>query len=282
MKHASLFGLAAALTIAAIAVAMPRGSEHEDIVKQYVSALWTVPGNPDAAKAILATDFVRHGPTDYTSAAGLEDLMAYNDRVRAIFPDLRCRVDEFFELNDVLGAKWTCGGTHAETGNKVKASGTSLYDFAGGRLVMERTSWDFLDVARQIGAAPPLDAAQQNISLAKRLTTELYERGNMPAAYEFLAEDFVIHVPAGGTVRGIEAAQARAQMFRKAFPDIRFITHESIASGDTVATRWTLEHARRAAVLTMNFRAENVAIEVSRALHLLNDEDMGQLDAVAC
>ncbi len=260
MRTATMVG-AVVLVVAAIAVAVPRGSDHEDLVRRYESEVWTFPGNPAAAGEILSRDFVRYGPTDETSAAGLGAFGAYNQKVREIFPDLVCRVDGFFELGEWLGSEWTCAATHAETGKPVKVSGTSLYQFADGRITVDRASWDILDLARQIGMEPPLDTDQSNIALAKRLTTELYDRGNMSAAYEFLTTDFVIHVPAGGAVRGIEGAQKRATMFRQAFPDLTFTTHESIASGDTVATRWTFEGTHKGEFLGVAPTERRVAID---------------------
>ena len=76
------------LVVAAIAVAVPRGSDHEDLVQRYVSEVWTFPGNPAAAGEILSRYFVRYGPTDETSAADLGAFGAYNQKVRVIFPDL--------------------------------------------------------------------------------------------------------------------------------------------------------------------------------------------------
>ncbi len=90
---------AVVLVVAAIAVAVPRGSDHEDLVLRYESEVWTFPGNPAAAGKILSRHFVRYGPTDETSAAGLGAFGAYNQKVREIFPDLVCRVDG-----------WPCGG----------------------------------------------------------------------------------------------------------------------------------------------------------------------------
>ena len=37
---------AVVLVVAAIAVAVPRGSDHEDLVLRYESEVWTFPGNP--------------------------------------------------------------------------------------------------------------------------------------------------------------------------------------------------------------------------------------------
>ena len=62
-----------------------------DLVQRYVSEVWTFPGNPAAAGEILSRDFVRYGPTEETSAAGLGAFGAYNERVREIFPDLVCQ-----------------------------------------------------------------------------------------------------------------------------------------------------------------------------------------------
>ena len=261
MRRSILIVTGLASGVATIAVAVPRGAEHEALIERYVKQMWTTPGNVSRAPEILDASFIRMGPTEETSAAGLEAFMAYNAATRERYPDIECRVNGHFELGGDHGIEWTCRGTDNVTDGHFETSGTSLYTISNGRITSERASWDILGHARETGVVPPLDRDQENIELAERLTRDLYVRGDMAAAYEILAEDFVFHVPAGGKLRGIEAVQARAAMFREAFPDLTFTTSEAIASGDTVASRWTFRGTHRGAFLGVEATDRPVTIE---------------------
>lgn len=78
---------------------------------------------------------------------------------------------------------------------------------------------------------------EQNKALVRRIFEEIENRGNMAAADQIFARDFVNHLPFG-EMHGIEGAKQFASMLRTAFPDLNTTVEHQIAEGDRVASRW--------------------------------------------
>ncbi|MGH3090534.1 MAG: ester cyclase [Rubrobacteraceae bacterium] len=83
-------------------------------------------------------------------------------------------------------------------------------------------------------------STEENKATSRRFYEELFENGNLDAAEEIVAPDFVLHDPnLPEEVRGIEGLKQFVSLYRTAFPDIRFEIEKQIAEGDSVGTRWT-------------------------------------------
>jgi predicted ester cyclase len=79
-----------------------------------------------------------------------------------------------------------------------------------------------------------------NKAVVARLTRELFnDGGDVGAADELLAEDFVDRTPAAGSSGDRESYKQRALAMRGPFTEIRTTSDELIAEGDLVAERWT-------------------------------------------
>jgi predicted ester cyclase len=82
-----------------------------------------------------------------------------------------------------------------------------------------------------------------NKELVRRHFEELFNRGNLAAADELVARDYVEHAvaPFGrdepGQVDGPEAMRRTVEWLRAQFPDVRMTIEEIVAEGDTVAAR---------------------------------------------
>ena len=75
-----------------------------------------------------------------------------------------------------------------------------------------------------------------NKALVRRQEEELFSRGNLDAADDIYAPDYVGHDPSNPMdVRGLEAAKQAAADYREAFPDLRVTVEDLIAEGDRVA-----------------------------------------------
>ena len=80
---------------------------------------------------------------------------------------------------------------------------------------------------------------EDNKAIVERLTRELFnDGGDLDVADELLAEDFVDHTPAQGSVGDRESYKQRAAVMRGPFSNIRTVSEEIIAEGDLVAERW--------------------------------------------
>ena len=212
--------LAALLVCAgiAVAVAAPGLGANQAVIMKYVD-IWNK-GDMALADDVLTASVQRVGPDVRFSPSGIAAVKAYIAESRETYPDLKVTINRLESDADRVIMNWTFRGTYAGTefpeaaGVKVKSSGTSIYRVIGGKVAEERVSWDVLGVYHQLGVDPPEAQTRRNIALFRRFIHELYERGNLDAAYEIVAEDHLFHVPVGSAYRhGRDGVQKRATMF---------------------------------------------------------------------
>jgi steroid delta-isomerase-like uncharacterized protein len=91
--------------------------------------------------------------------------------------------------------------------------------------------------------------AESILALARRTFDEIWNTGNLDVADELFSPDYVNHDPTSPEVPpGPEGVKQLARMYRRAFPDLRFIIDEMLATGDKVITRWTGQGTHRGAL----------------------------------
>ena len=81
--------------------------------------------------------------------------------------------------------------------------------------------------------------AEENLALVRKYLQEAFANGNLRAAAEYLADNYIAHVPEGD-LHGKEAQIQRWQRGLKAFSLDKFTIHDEFAAGDKVATRWSM------------------------------------------
>jgi steroid delta-isomerase-like uncharacterized protein len=82
--------------------------------------------------------------------------------------------------------------------------------------------------------------SEVNKSVVRRLFEDVWNKGSMPVADELFAPTYAHHdssTPDFG--RGPESEKKRANLYRTAFPDVRFTIEDLIAEGETVTARWS-------------------------------------------
>jgi len=81
--------------------------------------------------------------------------------------------------------------------------------------------------------------SEENKAIARRALEEVFSgQGDLDAAYELFAPNFVGHDPASPEdIRGPEGAKEFASMYRNAFPDVQMSVEDQVAEGDMVVTR---------------------------------------------
>ena len=83
-------------------------------------------------------------------------------------------------------------------------------------------------------------STEENKAVVRRELEELYnEGGNLDAAEEIYAPDFVGHEPAVGDIRGVQGAKQFAATMRLAFLDLSCTVEDQVAEGGKVVTRWS-------------------------------------------
>jgi steroid delta-isomerase-like uncharacterized protein len=82
-------------------------------------------------------------------------------------------------------------------------------------------------------------SAEDNKALVRREFEEMFNRGgDLDAAEEFYASDYVMHEPTTGDIRGVEEARHYAATYREAFPDLVTTIEDQLGDEDKVATRF--------------------------------------------
>jgi steroid delta-isomerase-like uncharacterized protein len=91
--------------------------------------------------------------------------------------------------------------------------------------------------------------SEENKAIVRRQEEELFTQGNLDAADEVYAPDYVGHDPSNlEDIQGLEAAKQAADDYRKAFPDLRVTVEDVIAEGDKVAARLRFRGTHRGEV----------------------------------
>ena len=80
---------------------------------------------------------------------------------------------------------------------------------------------------------------EKNKAIALRGFEEVWNQGNLDVVDEIYAIDYVGYMPGSLEIQGTEGFKQFVNMYRTAFPDIKFTIEDQIAEGDKVVTRWT-------------------------------------------
>ncbi len=93
------------------------------------------------------------------------------------------------------------------------------------------------------GCAQVDKTADANGALAMRIANEVWNDGNMDVVDEILAPNYVRHNPKSwepAMVDGPEAFKEYVGMVHDMYPDFKLEVHNRMASGDMVASNWTV------------------------------------------
>jgi steroid delta-isomerase-like uncharacterized protein len=89
---------------------------------------------------------------------------------------------------------------------------------------------------------------EHNKALIRRFYEEVWNKGNLDAAEEVFAADYVRHdLRPGNPLAGPAGQKKIAADFRAAFPDLHMTIDLMVAEGDFVVSRWTTEGAHTGA-----------------------------------
>ncbi len=84
-------------------------------------------------------------------------------------------------------------------------------------------------------------SAEENKALVRREIEEIWNKGNLDAAEDIYAPNYIGHRLAGGEdIRGLETIKHLAAATRQAFPDFTHTVEDMLAEGDKVVIRSTI------------------------------------------
>ncbi len=121
-----------------------------DAIAVWVDA-WDT-GNTDGLDAITSDNFVRTAPDQ--DADGLDELKGLIAEVHKVYPDFRITNDASAAGPDGGFVQWTVTGTDSgseeATGNSLKVTGISRYQFVDGKIASELVIFDSGEVLSQL------------------------------------------------------------------------------------------------------------------------------------
>jgi steroid delta-isomerase-like uncharacterized protein len=83
-------------------------------------------------------------------------------------------------------------------------------------------------------------SVEENKAIALRGIEEVWNQGNLDAADEIYATDYVYHDPGNPAGwHGLEGIKQAVSTYRAAYPDLHFTVEDIVAEGDKVVVRWT-------------------------------------------
>jgi predicted ester cyclase len=86
--------------------------------------------------------------------------------------------------------------------------------------------------------------------LARRALEQVCARGDLDAARELYAPDFIDHVNVL-EFRGQEGIAESVALYRAVFPDLQIGVEDQVTEGDRVVSRWTLHGTHRGRSVTL-------------------------------
>ena len=81
---------------------------------------------------------------------------------------------------------------------------------------------------------------EENKAVQRRIAEEIFNEGNLAAADELIASNYVYRLPGRPDIHGPEGFKQMVTMYRTAFPDLQVTIEDMIAEGDKVVHRLTM------------------------------------------
>ena len=127
-------------------------------------------------------------------------------------------------------------------------------------------------------------STEQNKALARQMVEEIFNRGNIGRADEFLTPDFVEReeLPPG-IPRDREGVKQLTAMLHGAFPDFRATIDDMVAEGDKVVMRMTWRGTHKGEFMGIPPTGKSVSfgeISILRFAEGMNAEFWGQTDSM--
>lgn len=108
--------------------------------------------------------------------------------------------------------------------------------------------------------------SEENKALARRFYEELVNAQNLDAAEQFVAPDFIEHLPMPpGTPPGLEGFKVFMGAYFQAFPDLRLNVEWMVAEGDMVVTHLTVRGTHKGELMGIPPTGKEVTVTLTDA-----------------
>ncbi len=129
--------------------------ENKALAKRWLDELWTK-GNYNAARDILAADYMRHDP--FNKINNPEEYCEFIRMFRMAFPDIEYTADDMIAERDYVLIRWTARGSNTgplmilpATGKRIELNGLDLLRIENGKVVESWPGYDGLSLLRLLG-----------------------------------------------------------------------------------------------------------------------------------
>jgi steroid delta-isomerase-like uncharacterized protein len=103
--------------------------------------------------------------------------------------------------------------------------------------------------------------SDKNKAIVRRSFEDLFTRGDLSAADDIFATNYIGHDPAlPSDIHGVEEFKSFVRMYRSAFPDLQLTVEEQIAEDDMVVTRFRARGTHRGELMGIPPTGNKVAI----------------------
>jgi steroid delta-isomerase-like uncharacterized protein len=219
--------------------------------------------------------FLANVDADYRSEQPAHPERAFGGREQvrenweAIFrdvPDFRADLVRAAVDGDTVWAEWAWHGTRTD-GSRLEMSGVTIFGVRAERIVWGRLYMEMIEaggaeireaIERMTAGPPPraessavrageaqASSFEQNKVVARRFGEEVWGHGDLQAAEELLAENFIEHNPVPGQGPGREGHKQVLKVWRVGFPDLTITVDDVLGDGDQVVVRWTAHATHR-------------------------------------
>ena len=113
-------------------------------------------------------------------------------------------------------------------------------------------------------------STEDNKSLVRRYLDEVWQKGNVMAADEFLAPNYRRYLSPTAAPLDVAGQKQRLAGFRAAFPDIQITLEDIFAEGDRVAFRSTMRGTHQGAFLGLAPTGRAVTVSLVDVMRVEN------------
>jgi predicted ester cyclase len=224
-----------------------------------------------------ATTSLTLGPRGWRKEIGRGSIENGAALLFAAFPDVTKTTTGLYASRDTVVQEWATSGTHSgefmgvkATGHRVGFCAVSIYKIdGGGQIVVERTYFDHLTLARQIGLVkepvrqpPTIPAGSAFVTTASDSPAEARNEDTVrsffawldgprtPAALARLLAPSATFTRAsdGQETAGLSAIQSSYDALYAVFPDAAFSVVDLISAGDFVVAEVSMRGTQKGAV----------------------------------
>ena len=113
-------------------------------------------------------------------------------------------------------------------------------------------------------------STEENKAIVHRIFNEFLNTGNLDAADEFFAVNFVNHSPGRGTAPDREGMKQFIASLRTTFPDMKLSPDDLIAEGDKVAVRMTASGTHLGEIARVPPTGKRISWDAMSILHFVD------------